>query len=471
MADHKIINDIRIQLLYDKESNWKSTKMASGSNIVLDSGELALIELEASKRGNANFGIAIGDGLNTINTIFSENDIFYSGVGAGYVLPVAGTGNSGRIGGIKLANNDYFSIDSTSGTLTPTFVSIGDSGRAGHSAFVFKDGLDLLTTGNIYCNTLVGEREVDITQTILQVDANYIGINVEDDDTSMPELLGENEYAGLRFYNFKSGQEEVAQGSRDVAELSINNDGILEFTTNYKNNTVREQFLTLARTKTNASSKYLKATENSIDGYSISQVSTIPLIDIENMKDFSVTFAGNTTTYNPKTGASLTISVDQDFCKTISLADGTTHSLSGNNIYLPIQAFSTDHAEKLNSAVQSIHMNGYNYSGASITLPSFSLGTEETTIEIVSTENKVEFNHKAPTDWVDPSTIITPTEKDVTNLTSNKVILIDNVVYDNKGHVSRFTKTQLDFTTLLSKISELETRLLAAEGRIATLEE
>lgn len=384
-------------------------------------------------------------------------------------MPVGGVGTSGIRGGIKLNDRNFFDIDVTSGALSPTFVSIGASGREGYSAFRFKDGYDLFTNGNIYCNTLVGEREVDITQTILQVEANYIGINIEDDGNSKPDILLDTEYSGLRFYNFKSGQESLVQSQRDVAELSINNKGILEFTKNVNITNNREQVLTLKRTNLYGGKGYLYAAEDSLNGYTLQATSSIPITSISGIQPLSITVNGTTTNYNVTDNASVNISIDNTYCKTITLANGETYSVSSNDINLPINVFSSEDSTKLNSAVQKVSMNGYDYQGNTLYLPSTSSVTD--IIEVNVGQEQITIRHNAPEGYRSQTSIVEHPTYDVTTLPSNIIELLDTINYDSTGHTQSFHKSKLDFSTLLSKISELETRLSAAEARIATLEE
>ena len=281
-------------------------------------------------------------------------------------------------------------------------------------------------------------------------------------------VLGDDERSGFKFYNYLGAESEVADPAhRTVAELSIDNKGILSYGTNAQDSNTFRQVLTLDRrndeeiTKT----KYLFVTETSDYGYIVNYTTSIPVQDLEDVKTLTLTIDGDSKSsqvYSPQNSSNLeyNIAIPRTYCKTIEI-EGTKYNVDGesnkvdHNIKLPIKAFTEAKEKTLNSALQSITLNGIEVKGPAAVLPPIKGSSN---LNVTSNKTAITVNHESPDDFLK--------YEDVQVATDYEGKIVTNVKYDNTGHVINYSFYEID---LIKIINDLTDRITVLENIIKNL--
>jgi hypothetical protein len=140
--------------------------------------------------------LAVGDGSSTVLDLYQKSidgytnhNIFFSGIGAGYQLPLA---SSGMRGGLKI-NPYYFDLQNeqlnplllrraTPDTVTGKYYnSLSDT--ADNEPLTLPEHHDLRIQGALFVDKVITEERVDI-----QVESNYINVHKKIDKEFVQEL-------------------------------------------------------------------------------------------------------------------------------------------------------------------------------------------------------------------------------------------------------------------------------------------
>ena len=471
MADTRIFNG-RIQLGYDDQGEWNSRS----SKIKLERGEVIGIKL-SSPVNKAQYALILGNGQDNLNALMRDGHYFYSGIGAGYELPIAGIGATGVIGGIKLDTNEYFDIDN-SGALSLTFINREEYQRNEYAKKVFVYRLNnqdtpekdnLLIDGSLYCESIVTNQVINNVRENVQTPSQYIDLNIylaEEGDEDLLEHkppLDTEQRAGIKIFNYWSQDADTPIANRHVAELSIDNKGILGYSKNAAQYNMFQQVLTLAREYNYTGPvKYLSVKEEEENGYVVTANATIPIGNISNVRTLTLTVDGEASkSYKPQGESDITydIVIPRNYCESIEI-EGTRYDVWSedntidHNIKLPIMVFDNDKNNTLNSAIQSITLNGIKVDGVDTTLPSIevagnlTIGDNSDKITITHTNPGKEFiSHGNYGLW--------------DNGELDDMLLLTDVIYDDTGHIIRYVKK--DFSNyiqgLVDRIAALEEKL------------
>lgn len=273
---------------------------------------------------------------------------------------------------------------------------------------------------------------------------------------AIPNLLPEGSYEGLQFKNYVQYEDN----SRPVAELSIDNDGILYYTPDNQL-TIRQKVLLGS---INMKSGIVVNDTNTLSTYNLP---SIKIYDTNNIDTIYMDY--NPNPFGIKSDNTLTLALDQSFCKTI-IVNGTEYTLNldNNTIDLGSSVWTDDMANTLNSAVQSIIFNGTTLTGNTITI-----NTEKTiissdkSIDVDSTVDGYDIKH------ADMETSIPAISQTVYVGTNNTTsVSVSNIRSDNinNGHLTGWTWYNLDFSLLLNRLSALENEVTTLKAKVAELE-
>lgn len=189
MADPKIVKNIHIQQWNGDENYWSTQKP-------LMEGEIGIVNKTNTKNA-AN--IVVGNGTFTTSELLEEGNVFYPGIGAGYVLPTA----SGTVhGGIKIADN-YFYVDQ--GLLKPKTLRLieddnpdnpdefNKANKSGNQALISAPTTDWKLQGDFYAETLYADEArikniVYEKETNIEYSGKYIDIHKNAIDYELTEF-------------------------------------------------------------------------------------------------------------------------------------------------------------------------------------------------------------------------------------------------------------------------------------------
>lgn len=275
------IENVRIQNRCHTLNEW--------DNLPIDEAKVMEKEI-AIVMSNDNtklLGIVVGEGQ--VYELYNEQQkVLFPGIGAGYVLPNA---SSTILGGVKI-NELYFKM-SDKGVLNPVSLTYTADVVNGNRVLTLPENHNLIVPGEItatsmhYQNvynlfaqsnyigirkgiittktaiatcTTAGEitipdhisgnitfvpeitnystREQDTTTTAIFSPSFIVGENyvVKYDIISNEQLsiLPDNEYEGIQFFNYKKGEDNLSDSDRSVAEIAINNNGMLVYSPDNK---------------------------------------------------------------------------------------------------------------------------------------------------------------------------------------------------------------------------------------------
>lgn len=276
---NKVVNNVRIQNRCHTLNEWD--ELPAEESRVMEK-EIAIV---MSNDNSRLLGIVVGEGQ--VYELYNRKEkVLFPGIGAGYTLPNA---SSITLGGIKI-NELYFKMSDT-GVLNPvslTYKNISGENRVlslpeNHSLNVPGD----ITTTSIHYQNLyelfvqsnyIGVRKGISTTRIEEVTCSIAGqINlpglISGTITFIPEItnysvrqnttnttifsssfivgetyvarydlvsneqlpiLPSNEYEGLQFFNYKEGEDSLPDSERTVAEIAIDNSGMLVYSADNK---------------------------------------------------------------------------------------------------------------------------------------------------------------------------------------------------------------------------------------------
>lgn len=476
MSNIKIIDKVRINLSKDKYSNWYS------NNPKLGNGELILST--ADNEENVISFIMIGNGTDRFRMIHnSGKNIFYPGIGAGYQLPTA---SNTELGGIKISS-DYFTI--TNQTLYPKFLRYETYNY--ELALVTQENVSLKVDNNIYCKKLAADQvntKLWVEEEHIKIGDKYIDLHIKLEGKSAPPILSNNEYCGIRFNNYRYDEADTAESDRSVAELSINNRGLLYYSTS---TTSSKYQILMLNPNTYTSEKYISISKDNNGFFNLKGISSIPITDISGRgtltlniinKDTNSTLnsysyscnssitadikiptvycksirLNNGSILTPDSDNNININVSTNYCNSI-VVEGQTYNVDTNNtITVGSLGFTDQDRIALNSSIKSLTLNNTQYSGDNVT---FNINAT-TGLVANNSSGKVDLSHYKSADYIENSNL-PYTEYDIYN--NNSITTIVNVQRDELGHITSYNNATLIFKTLVDKIKDLEQRLEALE--------
>lgn len=299
------------------------------------------------------------------------------------------------------------------------------------------------------------------------------------EEVDTPMVLGDNEKAGIRLYNYhKDDASEENEARRRVAELSIDNKGFLWFspnvyptdwpeneniTTNYRIPLVNPTGMENSLISINPEGVLIPKASISTSELPIYYPLTIT-IKQKTGEDHSVNVI---TTYDPFDSPE-SITIDQHYCDTI-VANGQEYKVIDHKIDLGSPIWTEDLYNKLQTAVQTITFNGVEYVGPN---PEFNYTysaniNSGTLINVKKEGEKFTINHGTDVNYKEVNAInaisIGPNTSDTDYFDT-----ISNPTRDSNdtGHLLNYTYNRVNFTSLINYIKQLEERIAALEAQI-----
>lgn len=552
----KTLNNIRIQQWGNTLNSWDNTS----TNPALY--ELALVQ--SNVEPTKTIGLVIGNGEDSVVSLYntaidletsdSAKNVFFPGIGAGYVLPTA---SSTQIGGLKI-NPYYFVLQNDAleskllrkaepDPITRLYYnSEGPTPKNEPLTLPLKH--DLRIQGSLFVDEIIAETTINI-----QTESNYIDVHKKIDkeitedvvasegtitltnyvntqwhetieivDSSGTEITGfdidsgtvdgkivtilksekfvtdktytisyrtvssdpwvlkDEETAGIRIYNYNAKDASLEESFREVAEISVTNDGNLWYTSN------------------------ALGLDGPIERYNISlmspsDISGIPLYDgstkllsivekipVSSMPEFSklgISFVGSgeevSYEYDPNKNEDVTVEIRNDYCDTI-IANGVEYKVSNNTINLGSPVWTEDLYDAIQSAVQKITFNGTVYTGPEITISfDYTKGISTGTgIVLTNNDGMANLSHSTYSNYKD---VISYDSIEISLGSSNNFFIVSDIERDDDdlGHLLNYKNTKVSFTPLLETVSDLVERVekIDPEGeqsdfgeRITTLE-
>lgn len=436
----------RIELRYDSYNNWRSV------NPILRSGEVGFATQESPLSTSCLF---LGNGVSTINELLAEENgseyepsarstsyaVFYSGIGAGYRLPVA---SESVIGGISI-DPSYYEI--ISNRLTPTSYTkqyISDLGQT----IVLQEGYNFQVDGTIKCTELTTSKEHIVT-------SYYIDLNTSIGEEATTPLNYSYPHAGMFIDHFQDG----ASGQKISAFMGIDLDGYPRISSNYlKNDPYGSPDLKYLVVADNISNGFLK-----INGGIASPV-TLPTLTINYTVDggeFSQYF------YNGEEEVTLTLNTMSNYCTKIQVGE-TIYEVADNVINVGDSIWDETKNEEfdiLKDSVQNIETNyttkiiidGKEFTSANNTitidniLEDLSIQSSNSTITIEKTEESYDLKHYN----VNPNIETTPA---IGDYKSNILYTIGTLEVDSLGHITNLQLVRFDLSDINKRLNALENK-------------
>lgn len=343
------------------------------------------------------------------------------------------------------------------------------------------------------------------------------------DNTTTINILEDTERSGMRIYNYYAGDKTIPSANRKIAELSVDNQGILAYASDNSDLTNFRDVLTVNR--------YL----DNIDGFvwlnstparpvSLTYYNKIPSdkIDLASLPKLNMFLnQNNIGTYDPSNAAEQNVTINT--CTSV-VANGTEHKVDiYGKITLADSTWTNELNNLLSTAVQKITFDDVDYQGPTITLKSKiqkitlddseveadengnvdlkskiqsitydGVKHEESDIVIYATRlNSLETvkgsgadAHKyntinitedpaTRTYWIshyDTNTINEPvgTDTNIIGESGSKTSfnLMSSLSYDHYGHAEQYSSYTLDFSALVSRIQQLETKVAELEEQL-----
>lgn len=535
----KTIDNVRIVQWGNTLDGWEEVNAKPGGHSLLKINELGVIN---SSTGGA-IALAIGDGASTVSDLYQRNidgynntNIFFSGVGAGYQLPLA----SDTIrGGLKI-NPYYFSLQNeqlnplllrraTPDTITGKYYN-SNSDTADNEPLTLPKQHDLRIQGALFVEKIVTEERVDI-----QVESNYINVHKKIDKEFVKEVecttqyvlslenttilekyqstivitdssgnkideysiytdtqeeipftffesasfvvgeiytvsyisisdeawvLDDEETAGLRIYNYHKDDASLPEEEREVAEISVKNDGSLWYSPNALGINDFVQRKRIALLDNLKAGMVFLSTDNELYTNETLPTSNLPKMNTLYLNEY---------VYNPLgTGGNVLCNIRQDYCDTI-VANGQEYKVQDNKIDLGSPIWTEDLYNKLQTAVQTIKFNGVEYVGPN---PEFNYTysaniNSGTLINIEKDGEKFTINHGTDANYKDVNAVnvinIGPNTSDTDYFDTMSNPTRDS---NDMGHLLNYTYNRVNFTSLINYIKQLEERIAALEAQI-----
>lgn len=442
MAEMKRFKGL-IQLRIDEQSAWDTT------GLILKKGEVGFITEE-----NVVTKFIVGDGVSN-PSVLTESSCFHSGIGAGYTLPAA---TVDALGGIRI-NDIYFEM--SNGFLNPKTIfystepiKYNNDNKSEHLPWTTLEDSDLRVCGDLYAEDIYADvahiKELDYEITVTYP-SNYYEIHKQQESGELPNVLGDNEYIGLRLFNYANAPAETedTELNRPTAELSINKDGILFYTPDYK--TLNRRLVANIDSEYDSGILLFDSTASSfytgkINSENIDSLSTLTLH----------TTGEESYVYDPlaQEGLEITLNIPTNYCETI-IANGTEYRLEedGRTIKLGETAWTDELKGQLDAAVKKVTVGGTDISGPDIILQS-----SDSSVTITTEEKTIDIKHYE-VNSIQPS----KTRYEVGNLT--EVDVVNEIDYDERGHINSASIMTVSFEQLLARIADLEARIAELENK------
>lgn len=343
------------------------------------------------------------------------------------------------------------------------------------------------------------------------------------DDQTVVEVLQDDERAGIKIYNYHKDDKNMPKENRKIAELSINNSGTLKYTPDNSSPNNFSDVLTVNRYLENIDGfVWLNATP--AQPIKLTYYNKIPTqyVDLSGIKDLKITCNVNDAgIYYPLSSDPQAININA--CTSI-VANGTEHKVSADGkITLSDSTWTNELQDLLYSAIQKITFDGATFTGSTITLKSkiqkITLDGSEMKVDengCVELKSKIQsitydgVKHEESdiviytpsikslvtvkgtgtdkhsyntinitedpatrTYWIshyDTNTVDEPVGTD-TNIigesgSETSFNLVSNLSYDHYGHAEKYSSYTLDFSGLIARIEELETKVAELEEQL-----
>lgn len=344
------------------------------------------------------------------------------------------------------------------------------------------------------------------------------------DGQTVIDVLQDDERAGIKIYNYHKNDQEISKDKRKIAELSINNSGTLKYTPD--NSSPNNFYNILMVNKAQDILKgflFLEAEPDKEDvAYSFHEKIPTQYVDLSGIKDLKITCnISDAGTYFPLSSDPQYININA--CTSI-VANGIEHTVDTyGKITLSDSTWTNELQDLLSTAVQKITFDDEEFSGPTITLKSkiqkITLDGLDTTIKedgCVDLKSKIQsitydgvkheesdiviyatrlsslettkgseaderkYNTINITEDLstrtylishyDTDTINEPVGTD-TNIigepeSKTSFNLMSNLSYDHYGHAEQYSSYTLDFSRLVARIEELETKVAELEKQL-----
>lgn len=451
MENKKQINNVTIQLRSDILENW------SVKDPVLLKGEIGVVFSNNST--TTIEALVIGDDSSSISSILQSQKGFYPGIGAGYELPTA---SSNTKGGLQL-DDRYFQL--VNEQLQPKLITLTvpynlPDEDLTHKKLTTPENCDLRVMGNLYAESMVFVEKDD-----LKVNTNFIEVHKKIEGSAEPEVLGYNEYAGIRIYNYHIEDAGLAEDSRKAAEIAIDNQGKLFYTLDED---IERQLVLTIPPIAQASGKelFLKTTQDS-DGMKLLWSERILPTEVET-QPLKLTISGKEpVVYDTTEETEVAIDIPDKYCESI-VVNGQTYEAIDHVITLGETQWTDEYKNKLESALQSLTINDLKLKGNDVGFKIIESDLIEAKQELSQDESVIEFtiNHNKPESYVEKIT-----GYDDLNILSDEetVVVISDIKRDAVGHTLSYDRTQLKFKDMRDKIANLEQRISELENIINSL--
>lgn len=474
MAEPMKIEKVDLQLKQDTISNWKTnqTKLLKGEAglIYADNGINPLALAFGAGKGEENLPLI---------SIYENNQCFFPGIGAGYKLPTA---SQYRLGGIKI-NNTYFEMSGEQ--LQPlTLVYTTElpeihtqHQKTEHSILTLPNNTDLTVDGDIYFESAYGDLlRVTTLQyentTTVEAANTHLNIHYSHDEDVEVNVLDENEREGLLLHNYKSDEQNIPQNERTVAELSINNKGILLYTPDNKTVDMKH-VLTMSPLITGELERGFLYVTKDANGFTV--VTPQEYVESEQLgelNDLTITVNGTPFVYSP-------ISIDPSYTNNIDLTIPTRYCASikfdginyvpdeNNQINISSSNFTEEYKNIVENSITKIQFLGQEYTATEHLVELHDNRTwtgDDSIINVTKIGNNTTIAHDSPAGFVADESIEGSLERSF--LSSNTHTFISNITRDDKGHVIKYTYSTLNIQDLLDKLTELENRVSELERNL-----
>lgn len=343
------------------------------------------------------------------------------------------------------------------------------------------------------------------------------------DDKTVVDVLKDDERAGIKIYNYHKDDQSVSKEKRKIAELSIDNQGILAYASDNSDLTNFSDVLTVNRYLANIDG-FIWLSSTPAQPIKLTYYNKIPVdkIDLTSFPKLNMFLnQNNIGTYDPSNTMEQNIAINA--CSGI-VANGTTYSVQEDGlITLADSTWTNELNNLLSTAVQQITFDNVEFLGPTITLKSkiqkitldgleATIGEdgdvnlkskiqsitydgvkhEESDIVIYTTSIKglttikgsgtderqyntinITEDPATRTYWLshyDTNTINEPvgTDTNIIGESGSKTSfnLMSNLSYDHYGHAEKYSSYTLDFSGLIARIEELEAKVAELEEQL-----
>lgn len=468
MAEPKKIEDVILQLRQDTIENWEKNQTK------LKKGEPGLIY---SNSGSNPLGLVFGNGDREedlpLISIYSNGQCFYPGKGAGYELPKA---SEAILGGIKI-NTSYFEMSGEQlQPLTMVYTNLPTQHTPGNYALTLPETTDLNIDGDLYFKKAYGDylwvKHLDQEyETITETANQYSNIHYSNNGDVIVNVLENGEREGLLLHNYRTDEKDTIPEYRTIAELSINNNGILLYSPDNKN-VEFQHILTMSPLTTGVLEEgFLFVTKSENGGTVVTPKQYIESEHLSNLSELTITVNGVDHIYSPNINdASYTnkveLTIPTSYCSTL-IFDGQTYIPDENNVIsLSASNFNEEYRQLVDKSVTQINFLGEAYTANNHVLElhdNRSWVGDNTSIEVNTVAGQSTISHKAPVGFVQDEDLDGSLEVNIMT-EPDKLVFISGVTRDSKGHVIKYERTTVNISDLLLKIKELEDRILILEN-------